>query len=421
MSALRPGFPRLLRAALLACLLLCGSGVARAADWALSPSLSLSSTYDSNTDLRFEDQEADFITSIKPRFVVTGQTEQDQFNLDTTVNGMVYVKDDQLDRVETSNSASWSRQWSPRFSSNLGAAFTKTTALESQLQEAGIRTILADQYNYSLRARGSCVLSEGWSVSLAGNVGRTWYPDKQFPDADDAMGNLTLTWKYSPFDTFGMDNIYSLKHYSGYTDSPISSQTVQYVRPGLYWEHAFSETMSLLLGAGYRMTGTELKYYVPVLEFVPPDRYRLMGRLVTDASTTSSYDFWTTLRKSWTERLSSNLSAGRDQYSDTEGETYNHMFVGTGLSYRLSELTLLGLDLRYDYNSGIDGGVNETHYFQVTPTIARKLTKDLTLRLGGCWQVQTEKYALPSRTEAAHRFLAWVELLWELPRLVASK
>lgn len=407
--------------AILASLLLCGSGLARAADWALSPSVSLSSTYDSNTDFRFEDQEGDFITSVKPRFVVIGQTEQDRFNLDTTLNGMVYVKNDQLDRVETSNSASWTRQWSSRFSSDLGTAFIKTTALESQLEEAGIRSILADQYNTSFRAKGNYVFSERCSVSLAGTAGRTWYPDKQFPDTDSALGNLTLTWKHSPLDTFGMETIYSLKHYSGYTDSAVSSQNVQFIRPGLYWEHSFSETMSLLVGAGYRLTGTELKYYVPVLELIPPDRYRLTGRLVTSTSTSSSYDFWATLKKSWSERLSSNLSAGRDQYSDTDGETYNHMFVGTGLSYRLSELTLLGLDLRYDYNSGMDGGLRETHYFQVTPTVARKLTRDLTLRLGGCWQVQTEQYALPGRTETADRFLAWVELVWELPRLVASK
>ena len=57
----------------------------------------------------------------------------------SSINGMVYVDNNELDRVETFNHASWIRQWSPRFSSDLGATFIKTTALESQLQEAGIR------------------------------------------------------------------------------------------------------------------------------------------------------------------------------------------------------------------------------------------------------------------------------------------
>ena len=402
--------------------LLALAGHGAAADWAFSPSLRVSETYDSNISFRYYDKESDFITSIKPKFLLTGRTERDTFNLDSTVNGMIYVDNNQLNRVETYNNASWLRQWTPRFASDLGAAFVKTTALESQLQEAGIRATLADQYNYSVRAKGTYALRETLSLSLGGSAGQTWYPDKEFASTDNALGNLTLAWKRNEFDTFGLDNLYSYKHYYEYPEtSYVDSQDVQFFRPGLYWEHTFSETTSLLLGAGYRLTQIEVKASFPVIEFIPPNQLSVVRRSVTTTSRDNSYDFWGKFTKRWTERFSSTLSAGRDQYSDVNGNTYDHMYVGTGMNYALTELTSLGLDLKYDYNSGIEEGYRDTHYFRATPSIDRKLTKDLTLRLAGSYQYQSEKYPSRDGTETADRYLAWVELVWQLPRLASSK
>lgn len=392
-----------------------------AADWAFSPSLRVSETYDSNINFQFRDRQGDFISSIKPSFLLTGRTEQDQVSLESIINGMVYVDNNELDRVETFNHASWIRQWSPRFSSDLGATFIKTTTLESQLQEAGIRAVLADQYHTSFRAKGTYLLTEVLSVTWGGNAGQTWYPDKEFnlPDFYSAAGNLTIAWKSSDFDTFGLDNAYAFKHYSAYLeDAYVDSQDVQYFRPGLYWEHAFSETTSLLLGAGYRRTQIEVTYSYPVLLFIPPSRFAIVNKTFTATTGDDSYDFWATLKKRWSERLTSSFSTGRDQYSDVSGYTYDHMYSGMNITYALSELTNLGLDLRYDYNSGIEEGLRETNYFRVTPSIDRKLNKDLTLRLSGSYQYQTEKYA---STETADRFLTLVELVWQLPRLLAGK
>lgn len=392
-----------------------------AADWAFSPSLRVSEAYDSNINFQVRDRQGDFISSIKPGFLLTGRTEQGQVSLECIINGMIYVDNNQLDRVETFNYASWIRQWSPRFSSDVGAAFVKTTALESQLQEAGIRAVLADQYNTSFRAKGTYLLTEALSVALGGSTGQTWYPDKEFnlPDSRNATGNLTFAWKRSDFDTFGIETSYSSKHYSAYLeDAYVDSQDVQFFRPGLYWEHAFSETASLLLGAGYRRTQIEVTCSYPVLLFIPPNRFAIVNKTFTATTGDDSYDFWATLKKRWSERLTGSLSAGRDQYSDVSGTTYDHMYAGASITYALTELTNLGLDLRYDHNVGIDEGLRETNYFRVTPSVERKLARDLTLRLSGSYQYQTEKYA---STETADRFLTLVELVWQLPRLLAGK
>ena len=389
-------------------LMLC-IGDAFAVDWSLSPSVSVSELYDSNINFSFQDKQSDFITAMKPRFLVSGQTDQDQLNLDSTLVGMIYVDNSQLDRFETYNDGSWVRQWSSRFSTDFGGNFIKTTALESQLQEAGIRTILADQYIYNVRGKGSYALTEVLSLSLGGSAGQTWYPDKQFPDSDNALGNLNLAWKSSEFDTIGLDCAYSYRHYLD-----TSTDTVQFVRPGLYWERALGETTTLLLGAGYRFTS--IKYFNYIFQFEPPDQVRLVKKWTTD--TKSTYDFLATLKTSWTDRLSSSFIAGRDQYSDVDARTYDHMYVGTGVRYGLTDLTTVNCDVRYDYNNEIAQGTQQTDYVRVTPSIDRKLTKDLSVRLSGSYEYERQDVA--DNRQNADRFRAWIELFWQLPRLLES-
>ena len=379
-------------------------------DWAFSPSFSASETYDSNINFQFHDKQSDFITSIKPKLLLTGQSDKDRFSLDSTVNGMIYARNSQLDRVETFNNAAWIRQWSERFSTDLGANFTKTTALESQLQEAGLRATLANQYLYNLRAKGTYALTELVSLSLGGNAGQTWYPEKQFPNSNSAMGNLTLAWKRSDFDTIGLDWLYSYKHYLDTT-----TDNVQFFRPGLYWQHIFSETTSLVVGAGYRFTA--ISYYQYVFELDP--QVRIVKKWFTKTSNT--YDFWATLKKNWSERLSTSLTAGRDQYSDVSAQTFDHMYVGTQIQYGLSELTTVNCGLRYDYNAEILRGNQRWNYVSLSPSIDRKLTGDLTLRLAGSYQYQLQDYPMANFSQSADRYVAWVGIVWQLPMLWASK
>jgi hypothetical protein len=383
---------------------------ARPVDWAFSPSISASETYNSNINFTPRDKQSDFITSIKPKFLLTGQTEKDQFSLDSTVSGMIYAKNTDLDRTETYNNAGWVRQWSERFSSDVGANFNKLTAQQTQLQAAGLPAILANQYIYNLRAKGSYALTELVSLSLGGNAGQTWYPEKQYPDSNSAMGNLNLAWKRSEFDTIGLDWAYSYIHYLD-----TSTDNSQYFRPGLYWQHTFSETASLLIGAGPRFTA--VSYYRYVLEFDP--ELRIAKKLFTNTS--NSYDFWATLTKNWSERLSTSLNAGRDQYSDVNAQTFDHMYAGTQIQYGLSDLTTFSCGLRYDYNAEIAQGNQKWNSVSISPSIDRKLTRDLTLRLAGSFQYTIQDYTRANFSQNTDQYLAWVELVWQLPRLWTPK
>jgi hypothetical protein len=95
------------------------------------------------------------------------------------------------------------------------------------------------------------------------------------------------------------------------------------------------------------------------------------------------------------------------------------MYAATSAQYGISELTTFNCQLRYDYNSGILQGTNTTNYFMVAPSIDRKLTKDLLLRLAGSYEYQLQDVAQVS--ENADRFRAWVELVWQFPRFWATK
>ena len=94
------------------------------------------------------------------------------------------------------------------------------------------------------------------------------------------------------------------------------------------------------------------------------------------------------------------------------------MYVGTGIRYGVTDLTTVNCDLRYDYNNEIAQGTQQTDYVRVTPSIDRKLTKDLSLRLSGSYEVELQDVADDSQN--TDRFRAWIELFWQLPRLWES-
>lgn len=387
------------------------------ADWSLSPSISVSETYDSNINFQYQDRQSDFITYIKPTFLLTRQTEQDQLKFYSQENGVLYIKNSQLNRIETYNNTGWTRQWSPRLSTDLGAGFNKTTAQTTQLEEAGIATALADQYIYNVRLNGTYALSEVLSLSTGGTAGQTWYPDKffsgttaRFFDSNTALGNLNLAWKRSEVDTLGLNSVYSYTHYIDAT-----TDNVQYFRPGVYWERTLSETASFMLGAGYRWTW--ISYFLNVPQIDPSGQLTFVKQSFNNTS--SAFDFAATLRKSWTNRFSTSFAAGRDQYNDVNAVTTNHMYGAASMQYGLTELTTFNCQVRYDYNSRIGQGTYTTNYFVVSPSLQRKFTQDLSLRLAGTYAYQLQDVA--DFSQNADRYTAYLELVWQLPRLWANK
>jgi hypothetical protein len=380
-----------------------------AEDWVFFPVASVAETYDSNVLFSSTDPLHDFISSPKALFTLARNTEDSQFNTVGTVRGDIYVLNSNLNTVEGNIRSVFSRQWTERFSGGINGSFVKTTTLESQLQAAGIQAFREDQYIYDAGANGRYSFSDLFALSTDALVSRTEYPasDPRFPDSDSLSVGLVPGWTINPLNTVGLQTGYSLKDYE-------NSTKVHNLFGMLYWERPFSEALSTNVAAGMRFSRVE--QVVSVLDRTPDGRLDFVKKDVTDDD--SGFVFNATVRKDWSERLSSWFAAGQELYSDVNARTFNHIFGRVSGSYLLTEIDTISCELRYDYNTEIRPGDEKTNYVRVAPYIEHKFTPDFALRWSGSFEYQLTQ--LRASDSNANRYRTSLELTYQIPRLWAS-
>ena len=378
------------------------------ADWAFSPSISLTQKYDSNLQFTSQNAESDFYTILKPVFTLTGETETTKFKMDTTVRGEKYFKHDELDDILYDTRSTLSHAFSERFNTELTAAFVRDTTLETQLEQAGLATIRAERYLFDSGLKETYALSDRFSLSATEGIQSAIYPSGIHPDSNTWQVGIGPSYLLSPKDTLTFSSTYASADFE-------DTSTINTFQEVAEWKRALSETTSLRLGAGWRFTSTT--FQVLSLAVTPQGNLALVkSDLKTDDNAPV---FYGVLEKAWSERFSTTLSAGKEQYNSADAVTYDRTYAGLGLKYSLSDLTKLAFDTRYDHNEE-SGGANEvTDYIRFLPSIERKLSERFVVRLAGLYEHEDQK--ISAREFSIERFSTWVELTYLWPRFMSSK
>jgi hypothetical protein len=379
-----------------------------AADWALSPSISVIETYDSNLRFSADDEESDFVSAVKPKVSLSGETDRSRLRLDSVLVGEKYIDNSDLDTIYTDNRLNLSHKWTQRIETALNADFIRDSSLETELLEAGIRTIRADRYRYNGGLTQKYALTESVLLSMGASAGETIYPDEELPDIQRWEANLNPQWAITERDTLG-SNIY----YQNYDYS--NSSTIQYLGGLLFWERKLSETLTFNAGAGYRFTWIEAP--ILTLELDPRTGFRIVRR--TEESTDDGLIFLAAIDKKWSERFTTSLTLTRDQYNSTDARSFERTSARANLNYLLSEKTSLDCELRYDNNTEAGGDDEDIRYLRITPGIVRKLTEDFSIRLAGAYSREVEDNE-PGDETTAERYRTWVELTYQWPRFWAT-
>ena len=398
------------------CVFALKSDDAFAADWSFSPSATLSQTYDSN--FRFTPtsipgvSKGDFITSFSPVVSITGETEQTKFQFDTNTTAQAYFKNPDFDTINTNTTASLTEDWSQRFSTSANLGLIHDWTLEDQLQASGIVAQKVERYLYSGGLGGKYDLNESLSLTASGLFAKTIYPSGTLPDSDAYQGTITPIWALTERDNIGLSNSLSYTDYNNAT-------TVKTITEMFYWQRILSETLNVKLSGGYYFTTVD--YVIPTLEFIPiPPFIRIVNRPFTTNDTAPV--FGVDLNKDWSERFSTTLSAGSQQYSDVNARSFDSTFISCTGQYKLSERTTVNLVVRYNMNNQISQGSEKIDYYIINPSIERSLTENFSVRLSGSYENESDKnYGGVAGTNLNYdRFRTWVDLIYKWPRFFAS-
>jgi hypothetical protein len=379
-------------------------------DWSFTPSVSLSQSYDSN--FRFITTPApgttksDFVTSLSPVLSVTGETEQTKFQFDTTTNAQSYIENPRFDIVNENATASLTESWSQRFSTSVNFGIVHDSTLQEQLESSGIVTQLTERYLYTFGLGGKYDLSESLSLAVSGLAADTIFPSGTLPNSDVYQGTITPIWAVTPKDNIGLSSNFS------YTDYSIAT-TIRSVTETLFWQRQMTDTLSFKLSGGYYYT--MLDFTTPALEFIPTPPFRRFVNL-PEKATDSGFVFGADLTKDWSERFSTVLSAGKQQYNDVDARSFDSTFISCTARYRLSEVTTLNFLARYNTNDQLSQGSLTVDYYILSPSIETNLTENLLVRLSGSYEYETQT---PGNVNL-DRYRTWVDLTYKWPRFFAS-
>jgi hypothetical protein len=380
----------------------------RAAEWTVTPSISITEEYDSNVLFDETDVIDDLITRVTPRFEGRRDTETGSVAFDAVLFGEKYALNPELDTINGNGQASWTRTWSPRFQTVLNALFARDQTLDAQLDEAGVISAREDRYRYAADGTAIWALSERWSLggSLAGRFSQ--YPDGRSPDLLVFQGALNPAWQVTERDTGGVVLAFSHADYENNTlDRTVSGS--------LSWERKLTEMDRFSLQAGYRYTWLDQEILFGRL-VVKPDGtlgIRISNRILS--STDGGFVFSGRSDRDWTPKLRTSLSAGREHTNTSDATSLDRTYIRTSTQFRLTERAALRADLGYDYSTELGGVVENTHYFRGAPSLRYELTPHVSLTVGCSYEYVVEDRRADSFSR--DRFKTWISLSSTWPKL----
>lgn len=357
-----------------------------ARDITLNPKLAVTETYDDNVVFSRENEEDDYITSVKPSLYFDYKTEISTLisSINTGLN--YYALDSDLNYQTYDGKAELYADIMELISVEVGGQFIKDTTLESELEETGRVQFREDRHRYDYFGRMGIDLTELTKIAFGYSYRQVEYDYEGNIDYNIDAFSFDLTKKLkNQIDSIKLNIMYTLRE-----SQPSESDT--YIA-GLEWRREFSESFSYHLLTGYRWT----EEYTNEKE-----RSNSQGLLVNAG-----------LFKQW-QRTSLGLGYSRDLISGADGEDLVVDKVNADMTRSVSERTRLNLSLRYYMTKGdLDDSDEDSRYFQVEPKITYNITEHHRFNFGYRFSFEHDKTQEDKKNRSRNRI--WINLTFAFP------
>jgi hypothetical protein len=325
------------------------------ADWEVSPYVTIIEEYDDNILFSSKGQELDdFVTYVRPRVEAKYSTDRLRMSLNSGLEREIYVDYDELNTTNHDHKLVLSYGLSRTLGLSAGGYFREDTTLETELIEEGLLVDREDRRKFG----GNLGFDYGFSTRL--KLSADWtrryteYPDDPVELNDQVGDTLKLAPSYvlSPQTSLFLNLTCTNTEYDDEGDTFIANYNI---RPS--FRHDFAEDFYVSGGAGYRYTERETKN---------ADEH------------TDGFVFNLLFHRDW-ERVSMELLASRNQYSDADRRSVERNRLTLRGTYRLSDRFRSSLVATFRRNS-VDNSTGNSDYYTVSPAFSYDLTPTITLR-----------------------------------------
>ena len=322
------------------------------ADWEVSPYVTILEEYNDNILFSSkEDEIDDFVTYIRPRVEAKYSTDRFSMSLNSGLEGEIYVDRDELNTINHDHKFVLSYKLLRTLGLRAGSYFREDTTLETELIEEGLLVDREDRRKFGGSLGFNYIFSTSISCSADWTRRYTEYPD----DLDDRVSDtLKLAPRYtlSPQTSLFLNLTYTNTEYDDEEDTSIANYNIS---PSLRYD--FTEDFYVLGEVGYRYTEHSVGS-------------------ADEHSDGSAFNL--TFHRDW-KKVSMELLASRNQYSDVDGRSVERDRLALKGTYRLSARLSGSLAATLRRNR-VDDGSGDSDYYTISPALNYNLTPTITLR-----------------------------------------
>lgn len=366
-----------------------------AAEFRLTPSLSLKEEYNDNIYLESADQKSDFVSTLTPGLELFRRSERLETQLSARLNGVVYARGNGPDALDQTYRGRVAFRPTPRLSLSADGGYTRDSQPDRDLETTGL--VIKSKYRKRMDAQGAlqATLSETTEASLSYAFSQELYDDPATSDIRSHTATLVLIRDLSALLPLTKGRLIA-----GYATYDFDTSTVDNWSLMAGASRSLSELWSVQLDGGGRRTRTENEY---------PAAY---GGDESD----SSWGWVAKLALTYSgELLSGNVSFSRDMTaaSGRNGATERTSLTASARR-RLSEELSANLSAGYFINNSEGGGSDDgdEDSFNAGMGISWQLNLDTQLEAG--YQYNRVMYSGSQSDVDRHRLYLRLVLNWPL-------
>lgn len=364
-----------------------GAGLGFAADWAIVPSVTARTEFNSNLNYAYIAPVSDFIFTLSPRADFNYTTDMGQLQGRLGLTGLHYLSHDNLDHIDQNFQINGQYQATPRWKLMLNTAYISDSTLQEELFTSGLIMTRTPRRSIQAAPGLTYALTERLAATVNYSINRVMYQSPQFQSYTSQQAGLQLVQQLKNEKTSLFSNIIAR-----YTQYP-AENTFRSIGLYLGVNHKFSPEWEANLQGGINQTYMNFQNQVLDLSQFPffisvrqvkvkktetdPFINFFVTRRWTNLSVTGGYSrdqtpsaytsisdnnhIYLSLNYNFTERLSGALNGDyflTNQISDTNTQRNAYLNFGPQMTYKITEELTLSPGYRYGLNDDLTGGRN---------------------------------------------------------------
>ncbi len=349
-------------------------GVGNAADWAVVPSVTARTEFNSNLNYDFTAPKSDYIFSLAPTAEFNYTTDIGQLQGRLGFTGLHYLSNGQLDHIDQNFQINGRYQVTPRWNLTLNTAYISDSTLQEELFTSGLIMTRTPRQSIQAGPAVTYALTERLNATVSYNFYKVKYQAQEFQNYTSNQVGLQLQQQLKNEKTSLIGNIVAQE-----TNYPAQDNEFRSLGFQLGGVHKFSPDWEVNLLGGINISFMD--FNTQVLDLAQSPFFSAVRQTKVKQTTVSPLVNLSLTRR-WTNL---SISGGYSRIQSPSG-------AGT-----ISDTNQLFSSLRYDFSERWSGNLNgffslnnqisdrtgfNSDFFSVSSLLSYRLTEEINLSPG---------------------------------------